>query len=102
MATAQSSTEQQVRVSERDPQVVLHPADDDLFVQTGKQVIDACKLNISIEVWLRELDSLLDDVRQWFGQRATRVKACYCMARGSRIVLFFVPAIGRFDFDLAD
>ena len=82
--------------------VVLRPDDDDLFVRTGKQVIEACRLGISIELWLSELHAMLDAVRHWAAQRAGHVRSCSCSPRGGRMTLFFVPTSGRFDFDLAD
>lgn len=85
-----------------DRPVVLRPTDDDLFVRTGRQVIEACRLNISIEVWLSELNAMLAEVGEWATERAEQVEACYCAPRGTRTVLFFVPTAGRFDFDLAD
>lgn len=91
-----------IRVPDADRPVVLHPENDDLFVRTGRQVISACQLGISLELWLRELDLMIEDVRGWAEAHAGHVRACYCAARGARVVLFFVPATEQFDFDLAD
>lgn len=91
-----------VRVTDSDPQVVLHPANDDLFVRTGRQVIGACRLGISVELWLRELDAALAKVREWAAARADSVRACYCAPRVERIMLFFCPKSEQFDFELAD
>lgn len=83
-------------------EVVLHPEDNDLFVRTGKQVIDACRLGISVEVWVEEVTAMLGHVRAWAEAQNGRVRAAYCVPRGTRVVLFFVPASDAFDFDLAD
>ena len=81
---------------------VLHPDDDDLFVRTGRQVIDACRLGISIDVWLEELTSLAGELRAWATERSTKVRACYLTTRSSRVVAFVAPTSPNFDFDLAD
>ncbi len=83
-------------------QYVFHPENDDLFVRTGRQVIAACQLGISMEVWIEELVAMLDVVRAWTTKRAARVRACYCAPRGAKVILFFVPVSDHVDFDLAD
>ena len=82
--------------------IVIHPKDDDLFVRTGRQVIESCRLRISVDLWLNELTGMIEAVQEWAAGHADRVAACYCAAGGSKTVLFFVPASERFDFDLAD
>src|SRR5437588_8140304 len=91
-----------LKVRENESRVLLHPEDDDLFVRTGRQVIEACRLGIGIELWLSELDSMLQTVRDWAGKHASRIRTCFCAPRGSQIALYFSPALNRFDFDLAD
>lgn len=80
---------------------VFHPENDDRFVRTGRQVIDACQLGISIEVWFDELRSMIEQVASWARGR-TDVAAVYAVPRGTKTMLFAIPATGRFDFDLAD
>ncbi|HSV14457.1 MAG TPA: hypothetical protein VLI90_09365 [Tepidisphaeraceae bacterium] len=92
----------QVKVTEDDRQVVLHPENDDLFVQTGKQVIDACRLNISIELWIHELTALSAHVQEWARARSSRIASIYLAPRPNKLVLFVCPASKEFDFDLAD
>lgn len=81
---------------------IIHPEDDDLFVRTGREVIEACRLNISLELWLKELQGVFDTVIRWSTERRDRVRACFCEPRGSKMVFFFVTGSNRFDFDLAD
>ncbi len=83
---------------------VLHPENDELFTRTGKQVIEACRLGISIEVWFHERNSMFDHVLRWVKdkERIDRIRACYAFPRGVGIGLFFVPRGESFDFDLAD
>lgn len=80
--------------------VVLHPGNEDLFVRTGRQVIADCHLAISLQVWLEELAGMLESVRQWIEERPGRVRVCYCVPKGSRVVLFFSPVSEGFDFKL--
>jgi hypothetical protein len=101
MATKYTRTDT-VRVNDADPQVVLQPDNNDLFIRTGRQVIEGCRLGISIELWLEELELMQRAVHNWAAERAKLVRACYCAPRGGRIQLFFIPVSGQFDFDLAD
>jgi hypothetical protein len=101
------STSQQPPISldaDRDAKrpVVIRPEDNDLFVRTGKQVIDACRLGISLDLWLQELGAMIGEVRKWIDERAQLVRFCYCAPRGARIALYFVPTGEEFNFDLAD
>lgn len=88
--------------SDGDKPYLLHPEDDNLFVRTGRQIIHACRLGISVEVWLDELRSLTEFVRVWSAGRSERVRSCYCAPRGSVLLLFFSPSSPTFDFELAD
>lgn len=81
---------------------VLNPGNDDLFVRTGRQIILDCQLNISIEVWRKELSDMFDHVSQWSREHASQVEACYALPRGAKIVLFFVPTSPGYHFDLGD
>ena len=85
-------------------QFVLHPENDELFIRTGKQVIEACRLGISLEVWFHERNSMFDHVLRWASDeaRAQRIRGCYAAPRQTGISLFFVPRSDCFDFDLAD
>lgn len=82
--------------------IVLHPEDDDLFIRTGRQVIEACQLGIGIGVWLEEIHSLLEAVGKWAADHHQHVRACYASPRGGSIGLYFVPRSNSYDFDLAD
>jgi hypothetical protein len=82
--------------------VLLQPATNDLFVRTGRQVIEACQLSISVEVWLDELQNMLAQVSQWCTERSDKISFCAAVARGSKVILFFTPNGSAFNFDLAD
>lgn len=85
-----------------DTSYILHPDDNDLFFRTGKQIIESCQLGISIEVWIDELNSMVEHVRAWASGKNDRVRTCYCTPKGTKVVLFFSPNSAAFDFDLAD
>jgi len=82
--------------------VVVHPHDNDLFVRTGRQVIEACQLRISLEVWMQEVEGMIDRVGEWARQHEDAVERVYAVPRGSRLIFFVVPRGTRFHFDLAD
>ena len=98
--TAVRSTIDEARDAVRE--FVIRPADKDLFVRTGAQIIDSCRLGIGFELWFDEVQAMVERVRRWAEGRADRVRACYCSPAGKRVTLFVVPTAGRFDFDLAD
>lgn len=83
-------------------QYVIHPEDNDLFVRTGRQVIEGCRLSISVEVWLEECHSMFEHVHQWATERSDAVKCCYGAPRGAGLAFFVVPKADEFNFDLAD
>jgi hypothetical protein len=85
-----------------DRKILIHPADNDLFVSTGRQVIAACQLGISLSVWVNELGQMLEEVQRWAEARKDKIVSCYSVPQGSRVLLFFVPRSTSFDFDLAD
>ncbi len=102
MSTAATLKDDTVHVSDADTRVVLRPENNDLFVRTGKQVIEDCHLGVSLEVWLHEVDALQDHVRRWAEGRADRIARIYVVPRITKLVMFVMPAAPQFDFDLAD
>jgi len=104
MATTTPQREEFHIDSEKDGerQFVLHPDDNDVFVRTGKQMIEAGRLSISIGVWLDEFKEMQGFVREWCAARAGRIQACLAVGRGAKVLLFFIPTGTQFSFDLAD
>jgi hypothetical protein len=82
--------------------VVLRPENNDVFVSTGKQVIAACSLGISLDLWLNEMASMVRFVSEWTEKHQDSVAACFVEPRPRCTMLFFVPKSSHFDFDLAD
>ena len=89
-------------IRESDGDFLLHPSNDDLFARTGKQIIEACQMSISIAVWMEELNQMLSEVKAWCAKRSDKISACLAEGRGSEVLLFFVPVGNQFNFDLAD
>ena len=85
-----------------DRKFLIHPEDDDIFMRTGKQVIEACRLGIGFEVWVDEVNSMIEYVRDWALQHSDKLAGCYISPRGSNVGLYFIPRSESFDFDLAD
>lgn len=88
--------------SDANTHFVIQPDDNDVFMRSGKQVIESCQLGISIEVWLDELRSLFDYAAAWARKRPNQLRKVVAAPRGARTGLFVIPASDRFDFDLAD
>lgn len=81
---------------------VLTTVGSDRMLRTGRQIIDACQLTISAEVWLQEMRDLAGDVRIWIEQKGLgRVADCQAVPQGGRVMVYFYPKIGVFDADLA-
>lgn len=92
------------RISDKvdgDRRFVLNDGDD-TFVRTGHQIINGCRLDTSIEVWLAELETMAEHLAAWSDQRKDRITSCYVWPRGATIAVFFVPTQPSFNFDLAD
>jgi hypothetical protein len=87
---------------EHDPRVVIHPENDDLFVQSADQVIIACSLRISVELWLEELSAVFGRVRSKIEAHKSKIQSCFCVPTGGKLTFFFVSSSEQFDFDLAD
>ena len=85
-----------------DKQVVVHPDDDDLFVVAGKNLIRSCRLQSSIELWLKELELAKNYIRSWCQVRRDKVIAAYLVPRPTRLSLFLVQQSDAYDFDLSD
>lgn len=78
---------------------LFQPADNDLFIRTGRQVIEHCRLGISVELWMQEVKELFSRVVQWCNEQQGRVRACYAVP-GAKVTLFVVPSGESYDFEL--
>lgn len=84
-----------------DTEFFLRTGDNHLFIRTGKQIIDSCNLGISIDLWIEELTSMIQRVREW-STGESKIRGCYCAPGVSRVIFFFSLNAQEFDFDFAD
>lgn len=105
MPKSSSKSKNALHIQEKadaDRDYVIHPESNDIFIRSGKQIVAACQLGISVEVWINEIESLVDHVDKWCRDRSARIRACFLSPAGMKSTLFFIPKTGHFDFDLAD
>lgn len=88
--------------NDADRPIVIHPANNDLFIRTGRQVIEACGLHIGIELWIKELDEMIKMITQWCESHGDAIQSCCVAPLGPRMAVFVVPQTRSFNFDLAD
>lgn len=85
-----------------DKSFLLMTGGEDRMLRTGRQIIDACQLTISAEVWLQEMRDLLADVRSWIEVKGLqRISGCQAIPQGARVMVYYFPKSGAFDADLA-
>lgn len=101
--TEQSQTHDALQIDalqEADRPVVITPDDEDRFVKTCRWVVEASKLGLSRDVWLRELHAMLSRVQQFCLDQDKLVKFCFAAKRDEQIGIYFVSHEGRYDIDL--
>ncbi len=81
---------------------VLSPLDNDRFVRTGKQIIEACQLHIGYESWKQNLADLWEEVKTLGRLHRSRVGQVLMLPRNGTVHVLFVTDGGSFDFDLAE
>jgi hypothetical protein len=81
---------------------VIAPANRDLFIRTGRQVIAACNMQIRVERWLQVYEAMLGAVMDFSQSHAEAVSECYAVPRNAKTVLSIVPKSASYDFDLAE
>lgn len=73
---------------------------EELFLQTGKQIISACKMHIGIQVWSSNFKKTLEIVRQWAKDRGNQIAQVLVELRSDKVIFFVVPRSQQYDFDL--
>jgi len=91
-----------VHVQHTDESVMLHGPQDDIIMRTGKQIIEACELRTSLDLWRHEFNDMLEFVKTECQKFARQVDACFLSPRGAKLLLVFIQTSPSFDFDLAD
>ena len=89
-------------LQEADRPVVITPDDEDRFVKTCRWVVEASKLGLSRDVWLRELHSMFSRVQRFCDEHQRLVRFCFAYKRDDQIGIYFVPREGKYDFDLSE
>jgi len=91
-------------IHENEGPIAIQPdgAGRERFYRTGKQIIEACELDIGVELWFGELQGMVAEVRRIAKEHVGRIRSCYCSPIGSRVTIFFSPKSESFDFELAD
>lgn len=105
MSDQQSKSSGAVAISAKhdaDREFVLSKLNNDVFVRTGKQIIDACELHIGVESWKSNLADLWEEISRLANQHADRVSETYLIPRSGTVHALFVTKGALFDFVLAD
>jgi hypothetical protein len=85
-----------------DRPILLRPEDNDLFFRSGKQVVAACRSQVSVELWIQEANSMVQNVAKWAEEHSDKISACYVANTPTGPAFYFVRRTEGFDFDLAD
>lgn len=85
-----------------DKNVMVHYKDEDRLLLTGRSMINSCKLGISVETWLDELENAIGEVGAWCAERSEKVQQAYLVPKSPQLPFYFVQVQAAYDFDLAD
>jgi hypothetical protein len=73
---------------------------EEMFTQTGEQIIRACKMHIGIEVWVSNFTKTIEQVTQWAEQLKDKIAQVLVEPRSDKIIFFITPRGEQYDFDL--
>lgn len=79
----------------------LHPQNEDVMIQSGRDIIRACGLQVSVNVSWDEVNSMREWLAKWCEQRSDRVTAAV-VSPSVCVRVSFLTKGEQFDFDLAD
>ncbi len=97
-----TSTEH-IRVDAQDDrQVVFHPLNEDRFVMTCQQAIEAVTRGIGESVREDELKGLIAHVRDWSAKNKSLVSSCHMALRDGQIAIFVATSSEHYNHELAD
>lgn len=88
------------RDGERD--IVMRKLSNDTFVRTGKQIIDACEMQIGFEAWQQNIADLWEQMIKVARDKREKVTSLYMLPRHGTVHVLFATRHDEFDFDLAD
>jgi hypothetical protein len=75
-------------------------ANEDIINLSGEQLVRACRMEISSEVWQDNFWKMISHIRDWARDHhdsLDRILIDFC---NDKVVFFLVPKSERFDFDL--
>ena len=102
MATTQNQLVTIDESSDGDRKYILQRLNNDKFVSTGKQIIEAADLSMGIEAWRSNLADLYVDAHTMAKKFVDRVADVRLIPRHGTVHLIFVTVGSEFDFNLAD
>lgn len=86
--------------------VVVHPADQDLFVVSSEQAVRACVTQEMIEQFTRDVNErfkmILKRIAQWSAERPQIVQALIGSREPQRRIILFIVEGNEHNFDLSD
>lgn len=83
--------------------VLFTPENQDRFLMTCVDAINAAHLGQSAVVLADEITQLLQFTAEWVRENVLdKIEACYVTLREGQVVFFFVPKSRSFDFELSD
>jgi hypothetical protein len=92
-----------VKLDYRDGEVVVTPADRDVFFISAEKATQACREAVQADERVaRFTHELLVPLREWCAARSSRVSACFIPLPAGHVQVFIVTSSPRFDFDLAE
>jgi hypothetical protein len=75
---------------------------EDILERSGAQLVAACKLQVSAEVWADNFNHAIRAVQEWARQWSADVAAILVEIRTDKVVFFIVPTSETFNFRLAE
>lgn len=73
---------------------------EEILHRSGEQLVRACQLHISAEVWVDNFKRMESYVMEWCGKRPTAIAAMLVEVRTNKVVFWIVPLSEEYNFDL--
>ncbi|MCG8408852.1 MAG: hypothetical protein MI923_26910 [Phycisphaerales bacterium] len=82
--------------------VLISPENEDRFVLSCKETIQAVQSGLGEIAFQAELKELIKHISEWVTKRIESLHACYLASRDGDLVVFSVPKSDQYDNLLAD
>jgi len=73
---------------------------EEFYERTGEQIVRACKMQISVQVWADNFRATLNTIYHWADGQPGKIEKILCEPRSDKVIFFVVPTSDEFDFDL--